>query len=269
MSMSPAPQTRFAGESWRTALSMHARAVGAVIMRDLQTRFGTGYFGFLLGLLIPLAHLTVAIGVTALFGRQAAIGTDVPIFLMTGVLPFVIWLYGHRQIMQTLTQNRSLLYFPGVDIFDLFASRAILEIVTATLVVFIVLGTLAVLGHQPAVANWRGFVFALLQAWLLGLGTGLLFGAIGPIAPIAYLFGNVLGPILWAVSGIFFLPDSTPDRVRDILMFNPLCQIIDALRSAYYAEYYSSFLDQTLLNSMIIAFILAGLSLMALMRKFI
>lgn len=267
MSMSPAPQTRFAGESWRTALSMHARAVGAVIMRDLQTRFGAGYFGFLLGLAIPLVHLTVAIGITTLLGRQAAIGTDVPIFMMTGVLPFVVWLYGHRQIMQTLQQNRSLLYFPGVDIFDLFASRAILEIVTATLVVFIVLGTLALLGHNPAVANWRGFIFALVQAWSLGLGTGLIFGSIGAVAPLTYMIGNVLGPILWAISGIFFLPDSTPDRVRDILVFNPLCQIIDALRTAYFAEYYSSFLDQTILTSTIVSLILVGLALVAVVRK--
>lgn len=269
MSMSPSPPTRFAGESWRTALSMHARVVGAVIMRDLQTRFGTGYFGFLLGLMIPLAHLTVAIAVTTILGRPAAIGTDVPLFLMTGVLPFVVWLYGHRQIMQTLAQNRSLLYFPGVDIFDLFASRAILEIVTATLVVFIVLGTLAALGHQPTVANWQGFIVALSQAWLFGIGTGLVFGSIGPLVPLAYLFGNVLGPILWAVSGIFFLPDSTPDKVRDLLIYNPLCQIIDSFRTAYYAEYYSTFLDQTMLNSVLICLVLAGMTILALMRRVI
>ncbi|UJX45051.1 ABC transporter permease [Xanthobacter sp. YC-JY1] len=262
-------RTRHAAETWADASAMHARVVGAVIMRDLQTRFGTGYFGFLLGLLIPLAHLTIAIVVTAILGRPAAIGTDVPIFLMTGVLPFVVWLYGHRQIMQTLSQNRSLLYFPGVDLFDLFASRIILEIVTATLVVFIVLGTLAAIGHQPAVANWQGFLLALIQAWLFGVGTGLIFGALGPLLPIAYLFGNILGPLLWGISGIFFLPDAIPERLANILMYNPLCQIIDTLRMSYYSEYYSSFFNQILLNSMILGIVTLGMVIMAAARKIV
>lgn len=268
MTDTPRP-TRFAGESWRTASAMHARVVGAVIMRDLQTRFGTGYFGFLLGLMIPLAHLAIAIGITALLGRKAAIGTDVPVFLMTGVLPFIVWLYGHRQIMQTMQFNRALLNFPSVDVFDLFASRIILEIVTATLVVFIVLGTLAALGHELSVANWQGVLFALIQAWLLGVGTGLMFGSIGIFIPIAFLFGNILGPLLWAISGIFFLPDALPDNLRSILTFNPLCQAIDAFRVAYYAEYYSSFLNIYILNSITLSFLLFGMIMTAATRKII
>lgn len=259
---------RHAAETWSAASSMHARVVGAVIMRDLQTRFGSGYFGFLLGLVMPLGHLTIAIAITMLVGRPTPIGSDTAVFLMTGVLPFIIWLYGHRQIMMTLVQNRPLLYFPGVDIFDLFAARILVEIVTSTLVVAIVVGTLALLGHDLVIADYQGFLLALGQSWLLGVATGLVFGTFGTFAPIGFLLGNIIGPLLWAVSGIFFLPDALPDKLRNVLVWNPLCQIVDGLRVAYYAEYSSSFLDQKILSASILAVLLLGMLMVAVTRKF-
>lgn len=263
----PASATRPPLESWPAASAMHARVVGAVIMRDLQTRFGTGYLGFLLGLIIPLGHLTIAMVVTTLLGRPAALGSDTPVFLMTGVLPFIVWLYGHRQIMLTMIQNRPLLYFPGVDIFDLFAARIILEIISGTLVVVIVLITLSILGHDLAVGNWPAFLAGLIYAWALGVATGLLFGMLVNILPLAFLFGNILGPLLWAISGIFFLPDALPDKVRDALSYNPLCQIIDGVRVAYFSEYSSSFFDQNVLNISILSLLAAGLLMTPLIRR--
>lgn len=266
--MRKAPALPFpAPESWSAASSMHVRVVGAVIMRDLQTRFGTGYLGFLFGLLIPLAHLTVAIVVTTVLGRPAPLGTDMPIFLMTGVLPFILWLYGHRQIMLTLLQNRPLLYFPGIDVFDLFAARIILEIVSGTLVVVIVLATLAILGHDLAIADWPGFLYGLLRAWLMGVATGLIFGALGTMWTIAVMLGNVMGPLVWVTAGVLFLPDGLPDKLRDILAYHPLCQIIDGVRVAYFSEYASSFYDQGILNISLLALLAFGMALVPVTRR--
>lgn len=263
------PRARHAAANWSAASAMHARVVGAVIMRDLQTRFGTGYFGFLLGLLIPLAHLTIAIVVTTILGRPASIGTDGPIFLMTGVLPFVLWLYGHRQIMLTLLQNRSLLYFPGVDLFDLFAARIILEIVSATLVVLIVMGTLMILGHDIVAENWPGFLYGLVRSWLFGVGTGLIFGAIGTMWSIAFMIGNVLGPLFWVSSGILFLADTLPEKLRNILHYNPLCQIIDGVRVSYFSEYWSTFYDPMMVDFSILVLLTLGMISMTLLRRII
>ncbi|MFG1272061.1 ABC transporter permease [Xanthobacter flavus] len=258
---------RHAAETWAAASGMHARVVGAVIMRDLQTRFGTGYFGFLLGLIMPLGHLTIAIGVTTLLGRPTPLGTDTPIFLMTGVLPFILWLYGHRQIMLTLLQNRPLLYFPGVDIFDLFAARIVIEVVSGTLVVLIVLATLAILGHELNVANWPEFIYGLVRAWLMGVATGLIFGCLATLWGATIIAGNILGPLLWVASGVLFLPDGLPEKLRNFLSFNPLCQIVDGVRIAYFSEYSSSFYDMSLMDKSLLVLLALGMTLVPLTRK--
>lgn len=262
------PRPRHAAANWSAASAMHARVVGAVIMRDLQTRFGTGYFGFLLGLLIPLAHLTIAIVVTTILGRAAPIGTDVPIFLMTGVLPFIIWLYGHRQIMQTMLQNRPLLHFPGVDVFDLFLARIIVEIITCTLVVLIVISTLSMIGHQIYISNSPGFLMALALSWILGVSTGLIFGILGTMWSLALMIGNVLGPLMWVSSGVLFLPDNLPSRLRDVIVYNPLGQIIDGMRTFYFSEYWSTFYDPLLLGETLLALLAIGMTLVPVIRKF-
>ena len=97
---------------------------------------------------------------------------------MTGILPFILWLYCHKQVMISLVQNRPLLYFPGVDPFDLIFARMIVEIPTSTLVVIIVMGALAVTGYGSVPANFPSFLGALGQAWLLGVGTGLVVGGL-------------------------------------------------------------------------------------------
>jgi len=267
-----APDTsnpRPALDGWSTASAMHARVVGAVIMRDLQTRFGTGYLGFLLGLIMPLGHLTIAIVVTTLLGRPAPLGTDGPVFLMTGVLPFILWLYGHRQIMLTLLQNRPLLYFPGVDVFDLFSARMILEITSGTLVVVIVLATLAILGHDLTVGDWPAFLYGLILSWLLGVATGLIFGGLGTMWSATIIAGNIIGPLLWVTSGVLFLPDGLPDKIRDALAYNPLCQIIDGVRVAYFSEYSSSFYNPLILNTSILILLSIGMVLVPMTRRVI
>ncbi|MFG1241587.1 ABC transporter permease [Xanthobacter versatilis] len=266
MTNTPRP-TRFAGESWRTASAMHARVVGAVIMRDLQTRFGTGYFGFLLGLIMPLGHLTIALSILTALGRAAPIGTSLTLFAMTGVLPFILWLYAHRQVLITLQQNRSLLYFPGVDIFDLFAARSIVEVASGTLITTILLFALSITGFDTTIGNPTGFFYNLITAWTLGISTGLIFGSLTTVSYPFAVMGNLMGPLFWVSSGIIYLPDNLPEKIRNILFYLPLCQIIDGTRSTFFSGYESGFYNENIPIILISLFLALGMFILKIMRR--
>ncbi|MFG1222110.1 ABC transporter permease [Xanthobacter wiegelii] len=260
-------RTRHATETWAAASGMHARVVGAVIMRDLQTRFGAGYFGFLLGLMMPLGHLAIALVVNFIVGRKTPLGTNVTIFLMTGVLPFVLWLYSHRQIMMSLHQNIPLLSFPGVDVLDIFIGRFIVEFVNGSIVVSIAIAFMYFFSQDINVNDISKFLYSLIASVLLGFGTGVIFGSLGYFNHMSILIGNLLGPIMWVMSGIFFIPDDTPEIIRIILSFNPLSHIIDSVRTSYYAEYSSSFASNYFIISAISALILTSISLATIVRR--
>lgn len=268
MAQSPIAQpARFAGESWRTAMKMHSRAVGAVVMRDIQTRFGASYAGFLLGLIMPLGHLGVTLVAMAIIAAYPPVGPNIPTFLMTGILPFIIWSYCHRQVMVSLLQNRPLLYFPGVDPFDLIFARLLVEIPTATLVILIVVTALAVTGYGSLPGSFSGFVMSLTEAWVLGIGTGLVFGGIAALWPPVLTAGNLFIPLFWATSGVVYLPDRLPDQVRNIIWHFPLCQIVDGFRESYFFEYRSSFYDSSIPHIAILTSLFIGMFLLPIIRK--
>lgn len=263
----PAPLTRFAAESWRTALLMHSRVTGALVMRDLQTRFGASYLGFLVGLIMPLGHLGIALVVMTIFSRSPPLGTTQAVFLTTGILPFVLWNYCHRQIMVSIQQNRPLLYFPGVDIFDIIFARMIVEIANGALVVSIVMLTLALIGMDFTPNDPMGLIFSLSQAWLFGVASGILFGTIGFMwLPFMYA-GALIAPLFWISCGILYIPDAAPEKVRDVIFYLPLTQIVDATRAAYFSEYYSVFQSSSVLWTTLLGTLFLGMLLILPLRK--
>ncbi|MFG1262513.1 MULTISPECIES: ABC transporter permease [Xanthobacter] len=267
MSETQARLTRFAGESWSTALSMHARVVGALVMRDLQTRFGSGYAGFLLSLVMPLGHLGIALAILTVIGRIPPIGGRPLTFLMTGILPFVLWFYCHRQMMLSIQQNKPLLYFPGVDFFDILFARATVEIASGTLVVVSMISTLAIFGYDVSPVHLPGFTYALIAAWFLGIATGLIFASLGLLWMPLIMAGSLLGPLFWISSGVLYLPTSLPERLQTILQYFPLCQIVDGVRVAYFDEYQSSFYDPSLLFVIVLGMSFFGLALVVVARR--
>ncbi|MCL8382355.1 ABC transporter permease [Xanthobacter aminoxidans] len=267
MAQSDAPLTRFAGESWNTAFSMHARVVGAVIMRDMQTRFGASYAGFLLGLIMPLGHLGIAIGILSLIGRVPPVGQGSVPFLLTGVLPFVVWFYCHRQIMICFAQNKPLLYFPGVDVFDILVARTITEIASGTLVIVTLLFAVAAIGYDVTPHDIINFSYGLILTWSFGIATGIIFGATGVLWPPMIMAGSLLTPLFWISSGILYLPEAMPDRIQMILNFLPLCQIVEGIRTSFFSEYQSSFYNPHILYISIIFLLAVGIMFIGFVRK--
>jgi capsular polysaccharide transport system permease protein len=86
-------------------------AIRAILLRDVRLRVGRYYTGFLMILLMPLAHLLIVVIVFHLFGRLAPQGTDQIVYFGLSILPFVIYSYLARQIVYSLAENRPLLLF--------------------------------------------------------------------------------------------------------------------------------------------------------------
>jgi predicted Na+-dependent transporter len=57
-------------------LAINAAAIGAILLRHIRLRAGQYYTGFLMTLLMPLAHLLIIVIVFHLFGRLAPQGTE-------------------------------------------------------------------------------------------------------------------------------------------------------------------------------------------------
>lgn len=249
----------------QTLLKRQFDVIGALILRDLHTRFDRAAMYFI-AVGWPLAHIAIVVSIYRILGQRVWLGTDPLLFFALGVLPFILFTYPCRWIASSITDNRMLVLIPRVQIIDLILSRAVLECVTAFAVTFACIGVLILLGSGFAPHDPLDLISALGASLLLGVGFGVAAGvavAIKPRLLILVVMSNIL---LYALSGLIFLPGNLPAEIREMFAWNPLLHGVEWVREAYYGDYQSSVLDKSYLIATGAILLLGGLAAERLFR---
>jgi capsular polysaccharide transport system permease protein len=243
------------------ALRIQIRVVGALTLRDLRTRFGGTYVSYSIAVMWPLTHLVVLAAAYTLIGRQPSYGTDTFTWVLSGTLPFVVFLYGTRAISQSLSANASLLSFSIVRRIDLLLARALVELVTAIIIGTIMFSIFVLLRGPLAFADFQLCVLAVLLTYWTGLAFGSLAAPIVRIWPAMLMVMQMFVIICWITAGIVYLPDSVPEPFHTYLAYNPLVHCSELLRFGLYDDYQSRTMDIDYLMTLTSVLILMGLSL--------
>lgn len=221
------------------ALRTQALVIGALILRDMRTRFGRSHLSYVTALVMPLGHAVIVSLVWLFVNRPVPIGTSALIFFTTGVLPFVTWLYPFRQIAFAVLMNKPLLYFPKVKIVDIMLARTVLECLTAFVVVLVFLFFLVMAGEDVGARSPLKVVGALLAALYFGVAFGMFNGLIVAIYPSWAMFTGLIAPVVWAASGSVFMAETIPSPYREWLAINPLLHCVELGREGFYWDYHS------------------------------
>src|ERR1700752_3206088 len=116
------------------------RLLLALMLRDIKTRFGGTEWGFLLAIAWPLSHIGALILLNGALGRTAPYGDSAALWYATGGVPFMCFSYMSRFIMMGIALNKPICSFPAVKVTDILFARAIVEVLSASLVVLILSG---------------------------------------------------------------------------------------------------------------------------------
>lgn len=220
-----------------TAIAIQTRVVGALVLRDMRTRFGRTFFGSLIIIAWPLTHLFILMAAFLLARNVIPIGTDSAVFIGTGVLPYILCFYPGRMIMFAVMQNKTLLELPAVKTPDIILARCIVEVIAAFWVTCLFAITLYLFGVDVIPHRLDDAILAILATVYLGLAIGWL-GAVMYAAVRAWLMvqiGWLIG--MYFTAGVFFIPTNLPEKFRNILWYNPLLHAVEWLRSTYYDGY--------------------------------
>lgn len=217
--------------------AIQSRVVGALILRDMRTRFGGTYYGYVIAILWPFCHLAIVAIVQVAIPRPSPAGESTLLFFTTGLLPYVTFLYMSRNLTLSVRVNLPLLYFPVVRISDIVIARTIVEIGTSFMVGIIVMSILYAAGidirPQDPILVFEGY----LATVALGLSVGIFNNAVNMIVPQYFIFYIIMSIGLYIGSGILFIAEGVPEKYRYYLLFNPLMQTIEWVRSGYYVDY--------------------------------
>jgi len=215
-------------------LTAHARILGALMIRDVQTRFFGSPLGFAIAMAFPLSHIFILLAINSGLGRAPPYGDSAALFFATGLTPFMCFSYMARFTMFGLLMNKPLLGYPVVKAGDILFARAITEVFNATLVVILTLIILTAIGVEIRPPRPLEAMYAMFASMWLGLGVGLVNGVMAALLPPWGTAFGMFQTVMWMASGVIFVPDELPETARYWLSFNPALIGVEWMRSAYY-----------------------------------
>jgi capsular polysaccharide transport system permease protein len=239
----------------------HYRVVGALLIREMEARFGSKPGGYVWALLDPAAHIILMTLLFQTIARAPALGTNFPLFFATGYLGFQFYQAMVSYVNGAVKSNRTLLSYPNVAPFDAVAARAILQSLTTALVACIVLGVILAYMRVPPTLHWAPILEAATVASILGLGIALINNVMFLKYPLYEQLFTIVNRPMFLISGVFFLPDAIPLPYRDIVLLNPLVHVTMLFRTGFYDGYRAAGLDPVYLYNFAFLTLFLGMTL--------
>jgi capsular polysaccharide transport system permease protein len=255
--------------SWSTlasGLDVQRRVVGALMLRELHTRYGRENIGYLWMLLEPGL---LAVAVAAMHLGQKPHGSDLaPVgFALGAYCTFMIFRSIVGRSEAALEANQTLLFHRMVTILDFLLSRAILEALStvATFILLITGACLLELATPPADLLVFG-AGILLLTWF-SFAVSMLVCAATYVSKAVAKFVHPAMYILMPISGAFYLLAWIPEPYRGWLSWSPLTQIFEMIHSGQFASVDSPYVDPVYIVGWCLALTLAGLFALRILRR--
>jgi capsular polysaccharide transport system permease protein len=227
----------------RIQLPRFLRVIFALMMRDMATQYGRSSVGYLWAILEPVGAITVLSLAFSIALQSPALGESFPLFYATGYMPFMLYNAMVNSVGAAMRDNLQLLFYPRVTYVDAIIARFSLTLLTQILVaVIIFVGINLVFGLSLNVEIHRVLI-AFSVAAFLGLGVGTLNLVIIFLFPSWRQIWSILNRPIFLVSCIFYLFDSLPTWMQNVLWFNPLVHIIGENRTGFYSIYNPQYIN--------------------------
>lgn len=218
----------------RHSWEIQRRVLGALLVREMLTRYGRHNIGFLWLFVEPMLF---TVGVTILWTATKNVhGSDLPIvaFALTGYSSVLLWRNMPGRCIGALWQNLSLLYHRNIRVADIYAARLLLEFGGATIsfaglaVLFIAIGWLEPPENiLKIVAGW------LILAWF-GAALATWLGALSHENELVDKLWHPFSYLLFPLSGAAFMVDALPKGAQDAVLWIPMVNGVELVREGWF-----------------------------------
>jgi ABC-type polysaccharide/polyol phosphate export permease len=216
--------------------AIQGRVIGALLMREILTRYGRHNIGFLWLFVEPMLF---TLGVTALWTiTRAAHGNAIPItaFALTGYSTVLLWRNMPGRCISAVEPNRSLLYHRHVRLLDILASRLLLEFGGAT-ISFLVLSLLFIaLGMIDPPEDLLTVIAGWSVLALFGAALALMLGGLAINNEIIEKLWHPVSYLTFPLSGAAYMVDALPRGVQPLALTLPMVNCVEMLRDGYFGR---------------------------------
>jgi capsular polysaccharide transport system permease protein len=218
------------------AAKLQRIVIGALMLREIHTRYGRENLGFVWLVAEPLMFCLGVIGIwTAIHGRSEH-GIPILAFVITGYIPLTLWRHITARAIHCFRANSALLYHRQIRMLDLLLARIVLEIYGAIIAYIVIAFIFWSFDLYELPKNWGMFYLGWFYFILFSTGMGLI---IGSLTEIYEWMEKLVGPFMYftlPICGVFFMVDWLPDRAQRYATYMPTVSAFELIRGGQFGN---------------------------------
>ncbi len=226
--------TMATARSLRHSFGIQVRVIGALLMREVLTRYGRHNIGFLWLFMEPMIFTLCVLGLWTLSRSSHSFPLPIVAFAVTGYSSVLLWRSMPSRCSNAIEPNRSLMYHRQVKVIDFFASRILLEI-AGTTISFITLMLIftSIQLMEPPDDILKIMIGWFMLAWFGG-ALGLLIGILNVRSELVEKIWHPISYILFPLSGAVFMVDWLSMAAQKFVLLLPMVHGVELLREGYF-----------------------------------
>ncbi|MES2684957.1 MAG: ABC transporter permease [Pseudomonadota bacterium] len=244
------------------AARLQVIVIGALMMRELHTRYGRENLGFLWMVMEPMLFCLGVVIIWSVGQGQYTHGSlAVTAFTMTGYLPLTLWRHISNRAVHCFRANATLMYHRQVRMLDLLSARVILEIY-GTAIAYLVMGfAFWALGFYEWPRDWGLFYLGWFYFIVFSAAMGLI---VGSLTEMYEWTEKMVGPMMYfmlPVCGCFFMVDWLPGYLQQYALYIPTVNAFELIRSGQFGPGVRAHYDLELVSYTCFSLLALGLLL--------
>lgn len=247
--------------SFLRSLAIQRRVIGALLMREVITRFGRDNLGVLWLVGEPMLFTLGVAGLWAAAGMNHGAGIPIVAFAITGYSSVLVWRNTVNRCSSAIQANLNLLYHRNVRTIDVMVTRILLEVAGAT-------GSFLVLSIFFMSIEWLSTPVDLLQVlfgWLMlvwfGASLALTMGALTSYSHIVERLWHPAAYLLFPLSGAAFMVEWLPPAAQKFVLLLPMVHGVEMVREGFFGNTVRTHYDVAYMATCCLVLTLTGLFL--------
>lgn len=221
----------------RSGIKVMLAAWHALLMRELQTRFGDYRLGYLWAPLEVLLQMLLLLIVFGAVMQRVLPGMNYTLFLVTGMVPFFMFQHIATRSLGAVEANQGLLMYRSVRHIDIIVARSFLELVIYFFTFILLLAGFTFFGIAFDINNLHIVLIGWLGMFFFSLGLALILMIVGYYGGEIRKVISILFTILYFVSGVVYSVHIVPEPYLSYLMYNPFIHNLEMMRHALAPNY--------------------------------
>ena len=248
---------------WR----VQRRVIGALMIRELNTRYGRENIGFLWIMVEPLLFAVLVGLVWRMMKGPEEHGVSVIAFVASGYIPIMLFRQGVNRSVRVFSVNSSLMYHRQIKVLDFITVRFLVEVIGSMMAYFFIAVLLIWLNEFPVPDNLGLFLAGWFLYALFTFSLCLVLAPLSELSDVLEKLVPVTTYIMIPFSGTFTMTSWLTPEAQSALYYSPFVHSMEMMREGIFGSRVNAIYDWRVPFWTSIALMLIGLAMCRRIRR--